>query len=235
MTPVASGGQSCDDGDMGISPVAGNGCPVATEAGCIAVELFEPGPWMSPNAGTASCVNDCWSGGHVIPASLARLANSCAEASSMPLGSSVIVGTLCCHIGLALRSFKRRPLKLASVRRDKPRHGCEIYLAWGSISSCVNTPVGIVAGSASRGGVAHIGVTSGHVSPHLIAGDGRQTRRRVILVTGTPMGSIIPQLGGGGDTSFRTPTWFRELSQVPRLLMWHGGGLQYVQRVGIQR
>ena len=224
MTPVASGGQSCDDGDMGISPVAGNGCPVATEAGCIAVELFEPGPWMSPNAGTASCVNDCWSGGHVIPA-----------ASTMPLGSSVIVGTLCCHIGLALRSFKRRPLKLASPRRDKPRFGCELDLAPGSTSSWVNTYVGIVAGSASRGVVAHIGVASGHASPHLVAGNGRQARRRVVLVTGTPMGFIIPQLGGGGDTAFRAPTWFRELSQVPRLLMWHGGGLQYVQRVGIQR
>ena len=197
MTPVASGGQSCDDGDMGISPVAGNGCPVATEAGCIAVELFEPGPWMSPNAGTASCVNDCWSGGHVIPASLARLANSCAEASSMRLGSSVIVGTLCCHIGLALRSFKRRPLKLASSRRDKPRFGCELDLAPGSTSSWVNTYVGIVAGSASQGVVGHIGVASGHVSPHLVAGDGRQARRRVVLATDTPMGFIIPQLGGG--------------------------------------
>ena len=101
-----------------------------------------------------------------------------------------------CHIGIALRSFKRRPLKLASTRRDKPRHGCELGLASGSTSSWVNTPVGIVAGSASRGGVAHIGVTSGHASPHLVAGDGRQARRRVVLVAGTPMGCIIPQLGG---------------------------------------
>ena len=62
--------------------------------------------------------------------------------------------------------------------------------------------------------------------PHLVVWDGRQTRRRVILIAGTPMGSTIPQLGDGGDTAFRAPTWFRELSQVP---------LHCVQSVGIQR
>ena len=102
-----------------------------------------------------------------------------------------------CHIGIALRNFKRRTLKLASVRRDIPRHDCGLELASGLTSSWVNTPVGIVAGAASRGEVAHIGVTSGHVSPHLVAGDGRQARRRVVPVTGTPMGFIIPQLGWG--------------------------------------
>ena len=97
---------------------------------------------------------------------------------------------------MALRNVRRRTLELASARRDKPRFGCELDLACGSISSWVNTPVGIVAGSASRGGVAHIGVASGHASPHLVAGNGRQARRRVVLVTGTPMGCIIPQLAG---------------------------------------
>ena len=144
---------------------------------------------------------------------------------------------------MALRNVRRRTLELASARRDKPRFGCELDLACGSISNWVNTPVGIVAGSASRGGVTHIGVTSGHVSPHLVASDGKQTRRRVIRVTGTPKGSIIPQLGGGGDTAFRAPTWFREPSQVPRLLRRllrrhgrrNGAALQLGQYVGIQQ
>ena len=153
-----------------------------------------------------------------------------------------------CRIGLALRGFKRRPLKLASSRRDKPRFGCELDLAPGSTSRCVNTYVGIVAGSASRGVVAHIGVASGHVSPHLVAGDGRQARRRVVLVTGTPMGFIIPYLGEVGDTAFRAPTLFRELSQVPEHRVLHdryrnvppsgpaaGRRLQYVEGVDIHR
>ena len=114
----------------------------------------------------------------------------------MPLGIICIASMFGCHIGIALRNFKRRPLKLASSRRDKPRFGCELDLAPGSTSSWVNTYVSIVAGSASQGVVAHIGVASGHVSPHLVAGDGRQARRRVVLVTGTPMGCIIPQLAG---------------------------------------
>ena len=110
--------------------------------------------------------------------------------------SAIQAGCYAAAMCMALRNVRRRTLELASARRDKPRFGCELDLACGSISSWVNIPVGIVAGSASRGGVTHIGVTSGHVSPHLVASDGKQTRRRVIRVTGTPKGSIIPQLGG---------------------------------------
>ena len=116
---------------------------------------------------------------------------------AVPRGKSAIQA--CCSAAatcMALRNVRRRTLELASARRDKPRFGCELDLACGSISNWVNTPVGIVAGSASRGGVTHIGLTSGHVSPHLVASDGKQTRRRVIRVTSTPKGSIIPQLGG---------------------------------------
>ena len=109
---------------------------------------------------------------------------------------SRLAGGPAAAICMALRNVRRRTLELASARRDKPRFGCELDLACGSISNWVNTPVGIVAGSASRGGVTHIGLTSGHVSPHLVASDGKQTRRRVIRVTSTPKGSIIPQLGG---------------------------------------
>ena len=41
------------------------------------------------------------------------------------------------HIGIALRNFKRRTLKLASVRRDIPRHDCGLELASGLTSSWV--------------------------------------------------------------------------------------------------
>ena len=183
---------SCDDGVMAAFSSAG-----CTGTGCAAARLvIEFDLWMSPNTGIASCTNAACSAGGANPICAAIVAN-CLAAISMPLGSMCIVGVLCCHIGIALRNFKRRPLKLASSRRDKPRFGCELDLAPGSTSSWVNTYVGIVAGSASQGVVAHIGVASGHVSPHLVAGDGRQARRRVVLATDTPMGFIIPQLGGG--------------------------------------
>ena len=54
LAPVDSGRGACDDADMDSSPVADNGGPVATEAGCNAVVLVEPGVWMSPNVGTSS-------------------------------------------------------------------------------------------------------------------------------------------------------------------------------------
>ena len=110
--------------------------------------------------------------------------------------SAIQAGAPAAAICMALRSFKRRTFKLPSSRRDTPRFRSELDLTSGSASSWVHTYVGIVAGSASRGGVAHIGVASGHASPHLVAGNGRQARRRVVLVTGTPMGCIIPQLAG---------------------------------------
>ena len=192
---IESAWVSCDDVDMAASRSAGGA--VATGAGCAAARLvLEFDLWMSPNTGIASCTNAACSAGGANPICAAIVAN-CLAAISMPLGSMCIAGVFCCHIGIALRNFKRRPLKLASSRRDKPRFGCELDLAPGSTSSWVNTYVSIVAGSASQGVVAHIGVASGHVSPHLVAGDGRQARRRVVLATDTPMGFIIPQLGGG--------------------------------------
>ena len=42
-----------------------------------------------------------------------------------------------CHKGISLRNFKRRTLKLASVRRDIPRHDCGLELASGLTSSWV--------------------------------------------------------------------------------------------------
>ena len=54
LAPVDSGAGRCNDADMDSSPVADNGGPVATEAGCNAVVLVEPGAWMSPNVGTSS-------------------------------------------------------------------------------------------------------------------------------------------------------------------------------------
>ena len=41
------------------------------------------------------------------------------------------------HIGIALRNFKRRTLKLASVRRVIPRHDCGLELASGLTSGWV--------------------------------------------------------------------------------------------------
>ena len=41
------------------------------------------------------------------------------------------------HIGIALRNFKRRSFKLASVRRDIPRHDCGLDLASGLTSNWV--------------------------------------------------------------------------------------------------
>ena len=41
------------------------------------------------------------------------------------------------HIGIALRNFKRRTLKLASVRRDIPSHDCGLVLVSGLTSSWV--------------------------------------------------------------------------------------------------
>ena len=55
LAPVDSAAGPCNDADMDSSPVADNGGPVATEAGCNAVVLVEPGVWMSPNVGT-SCI-----------------------------------------------------------------------------------------------------------------------------------------------------------------------------------
>ena len=49
-------GGPCDDADMDSSPVADNGGPVATEAGCNAVVLVEPGVWLSPPVGTSSSI-----------------------------------------------------------------------------------------------------------------------------------------------------------------------------------
>ena len=129
--------------------------------------------------------------------SLLRLAVMRWSWLSLAYGKSAIqASSFAAAMCMALRNVRRRTLELASARRDKPRFGCELDLACGSISSWVNTPVCIVAGSASRGGVTHIGVTSGHALTHLVASDGKQTRRRVIRVTGTPKGFIIPQLGG---------------------------------------
>ena len=54
LAPVHSGAGPCNDADMDSSPVADNGGPVATEAGCNAVVLVEPGVWMSPNVGNSS-------------------------------------------------------------------------------------------------------------------------------------------------------------------------------------
>ena len=54
LAPVDSGAGRCNDADMDSSPVADNGGPVATEAGCNAVVLVEPGVWVSPNVGTSS-------------------------------------------------------------------------------------------------------------------------------------------------------------------------------------
>ena len=54
LAPVDSGAGRCNDADMDSSPVADNRGPVATEAGCNAVVLVEPGVWMSPNVGTSS-------------------------------------------------------------------------------------------------------------------------------------------------------------------------------------
>jgi hypothetical protein len=42
-----------------------------------------------------------------------------------------------CHKGISLRNFKRRTLKLASVRRDIPSHDCGLVLVSGLTSSWV--------------------------------------------------------------------------------------------------
>ena len=74
--------------------------------------------------------------------SVNNVAGAAANASAGPgtSGASVICNARCmlkagrlrrCHKGIALRNIKRRTLKLASVRRDIPRHGCGLDLASG--------------------------------------------------------------------------------------------------------
>jgi len=63
-------------------------------------------------------------------AGAARLATSGYMFGACKQGSS-------CLIGIALRSCKRRTLKLASVRRDIPLHDCGLDLASGLTSSWV--------------------------------------------------------------------------------------------------
>ena len=67
----------------------------------------------------------------------AASARKIAGAARLATSGASRFATSASHIGIALRNFKRRTLKLASVRRDIPRHDCGLELASGLTSGWV--------------------------------------------------------------------------------------------------
>ena len=67
----------------------------------------------------------------------AASARKIAGAARLATSGASRIAASASHIGIALRNFKRRTLKLASVRRDIPRHDCGLELASGLTSGWV--------------------------------------------------------------------------------------------------
>ena len=67
----------------------------------------------------------------------AASARKIAGAARLATSGASRFATSASHIGIALRNFKRRTLKLASVRRVIPRHDCGLELASGLTSGWV--------------------------------------------------------------------------------------------------
>ena len=67
----------------------------------------------------------------------AASARKIAGAARLATSGASRIAASASHIGIALRNFKRRTLKLASVRRGIPRHDCGLELASGLTSGWV--------------------------------------------------------------------------------------------------